>query len=115
LAESLLLQDLLGLVHLAGAARNRRITAADVLTDLALAYRQAACTLVKSDYFRLRQLKLLEFIEAVKDPTVRNETVNYLVANSTLTNLSSHLVNSVRIHGENNSIVPSVGALCVSV
>src|SRR5271169_3022163 len=56
-------RDILGIVNIAGPARNRRLVAHDVLTDLATTYRKTAQPLIAAKKNRL--LKELEFIEFI--------------------------------------------------
>jgi hypothetical protein len=68
---------------MAGTPSNRRITARDVLTELATTYRQTAIPLIEANKnWLLKELELLEFIEAMKRDHVRASLVEYLVQQS---------------------------------
>ena len=97
-------------MHLAGAARIRRRIAFDILTDLALTYRRMASALMdRSMYLRMRDLGLVEFIDAMDDPTVRTGIAEYLVTHSIQRpSFSGHLSMLSRTVTSNTSQIPKV-------
>lgn len=76
-------QDILGIVNIAGPVRNRRITAHEVLAELATTYRRTARPLIEANsYLSLKKLELFEFIDSIKRDPVKASIVEYLVQQS---------------------------------
>jgi hypothetical protein len=76
------IQDLLRLVKVAGSASQRKIMARYVLDDLILTYKNTAQHLWEDKKTLLKDLKLLEAIDALSRESVKMVVIDYLVQRS---------------------------------
>lgn len=67
-------------MNIAGPVRNRRIVADEILEELAITYGRMAQSLIKANNnWRLKELKLLEFIDSINRISVRTSLREHLV------------------------------------